>query len=184
VCHWEFPKYISPCVLLSAEEWPEFHSFLHLFLRFHKRREGDRVSGSLFIIRRGASLPRVRAKPGALSSRFASQRVLRAWHCGKEEKLGKIRVASGESAVSEISLAARRVPRERSSARLDRDRPAHRSRISANPRRNDPLSFPPSLAPLLSLARLAPRVRLKFRDDLENACVTSADTYPFSRARE
>jgi len=48
VCHWEFPKYISPYVLLSSEEWPEFHSFLHLFLRFHKRREGDRISGSLF----------------------------------------------------------------------------------------------------------------------------------------
>lgn len=51
VCHWEFPKYISPYVLLLGEEWPEFHSFLHLFLRFHKRREGDRISGSLFTTR-------------------------------------------------------------------------------------------------------------------------------------
>jgi len=60
VCHWEFPKYISPCVLLSGEEWPEFHSFLHLFLRFHKRREGDRISGSLFTTR-CVPLRRVRA---------------------------------------------------------------------------------------------------------------------------
>lgn len=71
VCHWEFPKYISPCVLLSGEEWPEFHSFLHLFLRFHKRREGDRVSGSHFI--RRAPVPRPN-KPAFSFASFLSLR--------------------------------------------------------------------------------------------------------------
>jgi hypothetical protein len=97
VCHWEFPKYISPCVLLSGEEWPEFHSFLHLFLRFHKRREGDRVSGSLFIIRRGATLYPASGRSRGLFSLASRATASCARHCGRKEKLGKIRVAPGKS---------------------------------------------------------------------------------------
>lgn len=71
VCHWEFPKYISPCVLLSTEEWPEFHSFLHLFLRFYKRREGDRVSG--LSLRRRALALRYAGQPRAFHARVFTE---------------------------------------------------------------------------------------------------------------
>lgn len=50
---------------MSGEEWPEFHSFLHLFLRFHKRRKGDRISGSLFTTR---CVPLRRVRPFSLAS--------------------------------------------------------------------------------------------------------------------
>lgn len=48
VCHWEFPKYISPRVsYCRPKNGRNFIVFLHLFLRFHKRREGGSCFGPL-----------------------------------------------------------------------------------------------------------------------------------------
>lgn len=112
VCHWEFPKYISPCVLLSGEEWPEFHSFFHLFLRFHKRREGKIVFRALSLTTQRTPVLRIRAFSSASLARSANLRFSQMYRgkteivenppCSKEEV---VQVKFSSRWVFQISLS-------------------------------------------------------------------------------